>query len=198
MISHGCYAIGLTGGICTGKSACEKYLKDFFTVLDADKIVHDLYANDLLLIESIEDVFGSKVVEKGVVNRKMLGQIVFSNPQKLNELVSLVHPKVTQVIQQKIQECKTKQEVTIFSIPLLFENSWQNYLDETIVVTCDPEIQIDRIQKRDNKTKEEALKVIQTQMPQQEKVDLANFVIKNDKQLKDLHLKLKGLFLQIS
>ena len=198
MISNDLYAIGLTGSICTGKSASERYLQEFFPVIDADQVVHDLYVNDLELIDSIGDMFGSQVVADGVVNRKTLGKIVFSDEIKLSELVALVHPRVTKLILQKISECRDKKQLSIFSIPLLFENAWQKSLDQTIVITCKQDLQIQRIQNRDSKSRKEALQVINNQMPQQEKIAHADFLIENEGTLLELHTKLKALFPQIT
>lgn len=196
MIDDASYAIGLTGSICTGKSASEKFLSNFFPVLDADQVVHDLYSTDVDLIDQIASKFGSQIIDSGVIDRKALGKIVFSSRERLNELVSIVHPKVTELILQKIEECKSRKNVSIFSIPLLFENSWQSSLDQTIVITCNEETQIARIQARDNKSRDEALQVIKTQMTQQEKISHADFVVSNDDDLSQLHLKLKRLFPQ--
>ncbi|PCJ19802.1 MAG: dephospho-CoA kinase [Candidatus Cloacimonadota bacterium] len=185
------FAIGLTGGICTGKSAVEKYLSKYFKVIDVDKTVHHLYQTNKSLIESIGLNFGSRVVCKNTIDRKLLGQIVFKDSDKLKILVDLVHPEVTKFLLKEISACRQKKYICIFSIPLLFENSWQKSLDQTLLITCDEKTQLERIKLRDNKTEEEAKQVISYQMPQFKKLEKADYFIENNSSLNDLFKKVE-------
>ncbi|MCJ8347561.1 dephospho-CoA kinase [bacterium] len=190
-------AIGLTGSICTGKSAAEKHFGQYFQVIDADRVVHELYDKDQELIDQIFLEFGSSIVQDNKVMRKSLGKLVFEDALKLKKLVHLVHPKVTQYLLKKIDECRANNTICIFSIPLLFENSWEKSLDQTIVITCDEKIQLQRIQKRDHKNESEALLVIQHQMAQDEKVKKADYFIENNHSLDFFHKKIDKVLLEM-
>ena len=184
--------IGLTGGIATGKSTVSKILRDLnIKVIDADKIAHNVLEHEDV-INKIQDVFSKNVVnENGKIDRKKLGKIVFEDNKKLKKLESITHPKILEIIDYKLKE--SKDELIVLDAPLLFETSLDNKVDEIWVVYANEETQINRLKKRDNLNKKEALDRINSQMDLDKKANKADIVIKNESTIEALENKVKKL-----
>ena len=185
------FAVGLTGGISSGKTIASKYLERFFRVIDADCIVHEIYALNSVLIEQIAQRFGSDCIHGGEVHRPTLRSKVFGNPGALKDLNSLVHPHVGARLKSGIISARKNSIPSLFVIPLLFENSWQNELDSTLLLGCTKELQIQRMRKRDGSSKEEANQILSSQMPEEEKRVLCEVYILNNRDIPWLHMQLK-------
>ena len=179
------YALGLTGGIASGKSLASKYLSDRYAIYDADQIVHDLYRTDMELIDTIGRIFGPNVIKNGQVDRNKLREIVFSDRRLLHDLNSLVHPIVGKVIVDAIQKHRDTRTRGIFVIPLLCENGWNKELDGSLLISCSVEKQIQRLYKRDGFSRDRAISIINSQMPLEQKMKLCTWVIKNDNEPQD-------------
>jgi len=173
------YAVGLTGGISSGKSLAASLLEPYFQLVDADLLVHELYESHQGLQQSIQDRFGDHCVVDGVVQRKELRKIVFDDPALLKELNGIVHPIVGAELHSRIQNARKSQRSTLFAIPLLFENAWQEHLDCTLLIACDMQTQIERVMKRDGSSELEARNIIQSQMSLEKKKELADFCVDN-------------------
>lgn len=179
------YALGLTGGIASGKSLASKYLSDRYAIYDADQIVHDLYRTDMELIDTIGRIFGPNVIKNGQVDRNKLREIVFSDRRLLHDLNSLVHPIVGKVIVDTIRKHRDTRTRGIFVIPLLCENGWNKKLDGSLLISCSVEKQIQRLYKRDGFSRDRAISIIKSQMPLEQKMKLCTWVIKNDDEPQD-------------
>ena len=173
-------AIGLTGGIASGKTLASQHLAKKYPVYDADLLVHELYKNDLQLISKIGDLFGRDVIDNGEIRRDRLRKLVFNDTGKLTALNKLVHPAVTHKLLRLIGHSRDRQEPSIFVIPLLCENGWTEKLDGTLLVACDPEIQIKRLLRRDQCSMSEAENIISAQMTVEEKSRYCNWMIENN------------------
>ena len=185
--------IGLTGGIACGKSTVSNLFKGLgVSVLSADDLSHQA----LGLAESIAEItkiFNSSVLTKqGDVDRKKLGQIVFTDPLKLRKLEDIIHPIV------KKNVCKWKEEreaegkkLAIYDVPLLFEKKMQQEFDGIIVVSCKPELQIERLIRRDHLSEKEAQIRIKAQLPIEEKIQQADWSIENSGSEQDLLVKVQ-------
>ena len=184
--------IGLTGGIATGKSTVSKILRDLnIKVIDADKIAHNVLEHEDV-INKIQDVFSKNVVnENGKIDRKKLGKIVFEDNKKLKKLESITHPKILEIIDYKLKE--SKDELIVLDAPLLFETSLDDKVDEIWVIYANEETQINRLKKRDNLNKKEALDRINSQMDLDKKANKADIVIKNESTIEALENKVKKL-----
>lgn len=184
--------IGLTGGIATGKSTVSDILKDLnIEVIDADKIAHNVLEYEDVK-KKIKDVFGDEVINKnGEVDRKRLGKIVFEDNKKLKKLESITHPKILEIIDNKIK--KAKSELVVLDAPLLFETNLDEKVDETWVIYASEEIQIKRLKKRDGLNKKEALDRIKAQMDLEKKAKKADVVINNEGTIEELKNKVKNL-----
>ncbi|QGU00178.1 Dephospho-CoA kinase [Candidatus Syntrophocurvum alkaliphilum] len=177
--------IGLTGGIASGKSTVANALKDLGAIIiEADKLAHQIIEPDKPAYEEIIKTFGQEILNDDLtINRDELGKLVFNNPEKLEKLNNITHPRVIESFKNQIQAINKSQPnaVVVFEIPLLYEINIQHICDEVWVVWIDRETQIERLKLRDGFTEEEAIKRIDSQMSLDEKAKRANRVIDNRK-----------------
>lgn len=180
--------IGLTGSIGCGKSSLSNILKKYnIPIIDADIKGREIY-EDKELLKAIEDAFGNSVInEDGTLNRKNLGKIVFSDDDKLEKLNSLTHPVIRRMINEDLDEYEKRGEkMAVIDAALLLEAGFMSMLDTIIVVTCSEPVQLQRVILRDNCSEEDAMGRIKSQMPQEEKVKYAEFVVDNSGTLDQL------------
>lgn len=139
--------IGLTGGIGCGKSTVLKFFADCGAkTVETDALVRDLLAQDKDLIEEIRKAFGDTVIDgEGRVDRGALARKVFGNPEVLELLESLVHPRVRQLWTRKLRE---NHPVLVVEIPLLFEKDLHGHFPLTICVSSDPSVQQKRLRAK--------------------------------------------------
>lgn len=179
--------IGITGGIACGKSSVSTVLAEKgVLVIDTDELTHRLLAAPNPTYEAVLARFGTHLVNEpgGPIDRKQLGQIVFSNADDKRDLETIMHPAIDAMMLQEMNQAMPGQVVAV-QIPLLFECNLQEkgYFNEIWAIVVDPEIQLERLMKRNNLTQEEALKRINAQMSQAEKARLANRIIDNSDSL---------------
>lgn len=175
--------VGLTGGLATGKSTAAKMFRDLGArVIDADKEVHRLLSPKGACFKRVVRTFGTAVVERGRINRKKLGQLIFAKPALRKDLEEIIHPQVRLVIKEKIQKYRRgkRTKVLILEIPLLFESHWHRQVDTTIVVSAPQKQQMERATDHLKISQEEARQRIRAQMPLQQKIDLADYVLRNN------------------
>lgn len=186
--------IGLTGGIASGKSAVTNILKKRYNyvVIDADQLARQAVELASPGLKKIVEAFGTDVLtEAGDLNRFKLGEIIANDEQARKKLNTIVHPEVQRIYNQEISRYQNQGIPLIFyDCPLLFETHLQNTVDTTIVVVADKEIRINRIMERDGLNREQAQKRIDMQMPDEEKIALADMIIENNGSLDDLQVSL--------
>jgi len=177
------YAVVLTGSIATGKSSTAGILKKMgFEIIDADSIAHEILNEQYLQIVKI---FGEGIAQKGIVNRKALGTIVFADEQKRKSLEQLLHPLIYKRIKALSEKLDDKKLPYLIDIPLFFETN--RYPIEKILLVYTPlDIQLKRLMQRDKMQKIDAQKRIDTQISIEEKVKHANYVIDNSGTLAEL------------
>lgn len=176
--------IGLTGGIASGKSLVTSELRRLGAqVLDADEIYHDLLESSSDLQDALRQEFGPEIFgADGRVDRKKLGAIVFSDREKLAALNRVTHPMVIDEMWDRVDECMIEglgDGLVFLSVPLLFEARMDEMVDETLVVYAPPEVQKERLVKRDRIGEDDAQKRLDAQWPTERKRDRAGFVIDN-------------------
>jgi len=172
--------VGITGGIGSGKSFVAKIFKTLAVPFyDADKEAKDLMVRNELIRNGLTHAFGVEVYfEDGTLNRKWLSAQVFNNPEKLKLLNSIVHPIV---IQDAVDWANAQTSCySLKEAALLFESGSYKTLDYTILVVAPVELRIERVMKRDEVSREDVINRINKQMPEEEKLKLADFVIVND------------------
>ncbi|MBQ6630839.1 MAG: dephospho-CoA kinase [Romboutsia sp.] len=189
--------LGLTGSIGCGKSSLSNILKENnIDIIDADIISRKIF-EDKKLLNLVFEHFGDCIKnEDGSLNRKALGNIVFNDDNKLIELNALTHPRIKEKIIKEIEILKlNNKEVIVIDAPLLIEGGYLEMVDKLLVITCNNEIQVNRIQKRDNCTRKEALSRINSQMSQEEKVKYADYILDNSGSIEDLKENTKEFLL---
>lgn len=188
--------VGLTGGIASGKSTVSSMFTSLdIPVIDADKISREVVEPGKDAYEEIHRVFGDDVFkEDQTLDRKRLGAIVFADEEKRKQLNAIVHPAVRrEMLQQRDHYVGNGEKCVILDIPLLFEGNLTGIVDKTIVVSVDEDVQLDRLMKRDQSTKEEAKQRIRSQIPIKEKAELADAVIDNNGSKIDSYNQLENI-----
>lgn len=173
--------IGLTGNIASGKSKISEYLKSKgFKIIDADSIGKSVLSFNNIKNKLVR-TFGKDILENdGSINRRELGKIVFSSKENLKKLNRITLPVLTKLIKKKINELKRKKvKYAILDAAILIEANWHKLVDEVWVVYTDPEIQLERLIKRENYSIDEAKNRINAQLSIEEKLKYADKIINN-------------------
>lgn len=177
------HVIGLTGGISSGKSTVLKTLEDLgVMVVEVDKTAHLVMEPGQPAWQEIIDFFGKKIIAPNrKINRTVLGEMVFNNPDLLKKLNQITHPRVEEYLQAQLQELRQTKpyEVVVLEVPLLYESGMDKLCDQIWVVWVDYETQIKQLMKRDGLSREDAGKRIAAQMSLDEKARRADLVIDN-------------------
>jgi len=173
--------IGITGGIGSGKTVVAHiFSKLGIPVYEADKAAHMLYDKYPEIVEKVKKEFSDDVLDKnGKINRKKLGEIVFSDEQKLSVLNSIVHPFVNSDFNEWVSGRKGHPYV-LKEAAILFESGSHENCDKIITVISPMELRVTRIRERDHKSKAEVESVISKQMSDEERIERSDFVIYND------------------
>ena len=173
--------IGITGGIASGKSTVTNFLRQKgFQVVDADAVVHQLQRPGGRLYQILVQHFGQEVVlENGELNRPLLASLIFSDPEE-REWSKRVQGEVICEELATLRDQLTQTEAIFFmDIPLLFEQNYVAWFDEIWLVYVDRDIQVERLMKRDQLSKESAEARLATQWSLEEKKRLASHIIDN-------------------
>ncbi len=174
--------IGLTGNIASGKSLISKFLKSLGAkVIDMDEIGKEIQDKNIgNVLEKIRGMFGDRFVKNGKIDRRLLGNYVFSNKESLNKLNSIMIPLMTERLREILcEEEKKGTEIVVIDAAILFEAGWDKFADEVWVVYTPKEKQLERLMKRENISEEEAMIRINAQMDIREKMKKATYVINN-------------------
>ena len=174
--------IGITGGIASGKSTVTEFLRQKgFQVVDADAVVHQLQKPGGRLYQVLVEHFGEKILlENGELNRPLLASLIFSNPEEQE------WSKRTQgeIIREELAALRNQfaQTETLFfmDIPLLFEQNYASWFDETWLVYVNRDVQLERLMKRDQISKEAAESRLNSQWPLERKISLASHSLDNN------------------
>ena len=174
--------IGITGGIASGKTTVTNFLRQKgFEVVDADALVHQLQKPDGLLYQILVEHFGEKVLlEDGELNRPLLASLIFSNSEERE------WSKETQgqIIREELGSLRDKfsetEELFFMDIPLLFEQDYASWFDETWLVYVRRDTQLDRLMNRDQLSKESAETRLASQWPLEEKKKFATYILDNN------------------
>ena len=174
--------LGLTGSIGTGKSTTSTMFRDLgVPVHDADATVHDLYGK-----EAVGPVAARfpEALKDGAIDRKALSAVLAHSPDRFRELEAIIHPLVRARETAFLEvERKNGAAIVLLDIPLLYETGGEARVDKVVVVTCDPEIQRERVLARPGMTEEKFALILSRQMPDAEKRRRADFLIDTGKGL---------------
>ena len=195
--------IGITGNIGSGKTTVSKLFELIgIPVFYADDAAKILMITDEVLIAGIKQTFGAQsYLDDKTLNRKHIADIVFNNEAQLAKLNALVHPAVFRAFDSWAKE-EVKDDVpyVLKEAAVLFESSSYKFCDKTIMVTAPLELRIKRVMHRDNITRQEVLNREARQFTEEKKIQLADYVIKNDESELVIPqvLKLHDTFLSLS
>lgn len=180
--------VAITGNIASGKSQVEKFISNKnYPVYDTDKIAHKI-------LEQVKDFYGYDVFTDGKIDRKKLGNLVFSNPDLKKKLEEIIHPKVKEEI---LKIFKKGYQIVFISIPLLFETGFDKLFDKIIFVQCDDDIRLQRLMERNHITKTQALSRMNSQQEQEEKIKKSDFILHNNSTIRDLETQVNSLLTDI-
>ncbi|MBK5275050.1 MAG: dephospho-CoA kinase [Desulfuromonadales bacterium] len=174
--------IGLTGGIATGKSSVARFFEEQgATVIDADLLARDVVEPGSSGLAEVLAAFGEGVVAAdGTLDRKRLGGMIFSDGSKRRQLEGILHPEIRRLAEERIAKAAASgQRVVFYMAPLLIEAGVTGRVDEIWVVTVRPEVQLERLMLRDRISRDEAERIIASQMPLAEKERHGRIVIDN-------------------
>jgi dephospho-CoA kinase len=173
--------VGLTGSIAVGKSFVLDILRELGArTIDADAVAREVVAPGTAGLKAVVDEFGLEILKPdGSLNRAALGSIVFADDAKRQKLNSILHPFII-ARQDEIMrqwEKETTDAIAVVDAALMIESGGYKRFDKLIVVHCQPQVQLERLMKRDNISREEAERRINAQMPQEEKKRHADYLI---------------------
>ena len=174
--------IGITGGIASGKSTVTEFLRQKgFQVVDADAVVHQLQKPGGRLYQVLVEHFGEKVLlENGELNRPLLASLIFSNPEE-QEWSKRTQGEIIREELAALRNQFAQTEALFFmDIPLLFEQNYDSWFDETWLVYVNRDVQLERLMKRDQISKEAAESRLNSQWPLERKISLASHSLDNN------------------
>jgi dephospho-CoA kinase len=173
--------VGLTGSIAVGKSFVSSVLAELgCRVLDADRTAREVVAPGSEGLNAVTDAFGTEIIHAdGTLNREQLGAVIFASEEKRLLLNSILHPYIILRQDQLLREWEAQDPngIAIVDAALMIESGGYKRFDKLIVVYCDPAEQLRRVMSRNNLSREQAEQRIRTQMAQEEKKKLADYLI---------------------
>ena len=187
--------IGMTGGIGSGKNQVADIFNQLgFYTIDSDISSRKVMEKGEAAYEKIVSFFGSDILdENGSILRKKLGDIVFSDKAKLKTLENIVHPAIYEYERKERSKIYGKDDkaVVITHAALIIESGSIDKYDALIVISCPDELQVERVMQRDNFSEEKARNIVAHQMPNEERLKYADFIIDNSSTLDDLYKEVK-------
>ncbi|WP_461060486.1 dephospho-CoA kinase [Streptomyces pseudoechinosporeus] len=190
--------VGLTGGIGAGKSEVSRLLVECGAVLiDADKIAREVVEPGTPGLAAVVDAFGEDILTPdGSLNRPKLGALVFTDPEKLALLNSIVHPLVG-ARSRELEAAASQDAVIVHDVPLLAENGLAPLYDVVVVVDAAPETQLDRLIRLRGMTEEDARARMAAQATREKRLETADIVIDNDVPLEELERRVREVWVDL-
>jgi dephospho-CoA kinase len=189
---HKPLVIGITGGIGSGKSTLSNLLRaEGYSVYDTDLEARRLQNEHSVMKKKMMDLFGKEIYTEQGLNRPALGKLVFGKPELLAKLNAIVHPFVQADFENWILNRYPKKILFIESA-LLYETGFNKLVDKVILITASENVRIQRVIKRDGSSHEQVQARMSHQLPEEQKQQLADFVIHSDDNKPLLH-KMKKL-----
>jgi len=180
------FVVGITGSFGSGKtSLAHLFRAKGAAVIDTDRLAHKLLQPNASCFKPIVKLFGNDILRHGRIDRKKLADIVFGNPAALRKLNAIVHPKVIEQSKKKIAQYRRAKKIkaVVLDVPLLIESKMHLLCDYIVVVKATYALQIKRIKQRSGLQEKEIARRIKAQMPINQKLKYASFVVDNRKAL---------------
>jgi dephospho-CoA kinase len=192
----GLRVIGLTGGIASGKSSVAQLLAERgLEVIDADQLSRRAVEPGTPGLAAVVAAFGCEVIgHDGLLDRRRLGQLVFADPDKRRVLEGILHPEIRRLAEGLLQQAALSgRRVVVYMAPLLIEAGATDRVDDIWVVSVRPEVQLERLMRRDRISREEAERVVAAQMPLVDKERSARIIIDNNGTIEETRLQVEEL-----
>lgn len=187
--------MGLTGNISCGKSSVSKILASRGAIIiDADLLSREIYEYDDVL-EEMKVSFPEALVNSKV-DRKILAEIVFSDKSRLKDLNRISHKKIHDLVCQALEKNRN-EDLLVIDAALLLEAGFDSLVDKVVLVFCNEEVQLDRLMKRDSLSREDAINRIRSQMGQEDKKKMSDYLIDNSGDLGALEGEVEKLIKEI-
>ncbi|MFN1619043.1 dephospho-CoA kinase [Vibrio rotiferianus] len=191
------FVIGLTGGIASGKTTVANLFKQHFKIdiVDADIVAREVVEPNSPGLNAIIEHFGTDIVhDDQTLDRAKLRERIFSHPEEKAWLNGLLHPMISEKMIEDLEQVTSNYALLV--VPLLVENKLDSLCDRVLVVDVEPQTQISRTVKRDNVSEEQAKAILASQASREQRLALADDVVKNNPndpelllQITDLHEK---------
>ncbi len=195
------FLVGVTGGLGSGKSSLCTILAGMGCALfEADRVAKELQLHDPEVIEGIKLLFGAAVYSCGesgkpVLDRKAVASAVFSSAEKLEELNRLIHPKVFTAFERAVLDAEREGvKILLKEAAILFESGGSRQLDAVVVVAADMELRVQRAVEKGLGSRDEVMRRIATQWPQERLIERADYVIFNNGTFQELQTEGRELF----
>lgn len=189
--------VGLTGGIGSGKSTASNFFESFGSfVINADEEAKNLLSSSDTVQHELISEFGTDIIDvSGQINKTKLARVAFQDEEHQQRLNSVIHPYIYNIIDDQFNQILNEGKFDIFVVDgaLIFESGYDVHMDYIIVVTALLKNRMERALARGTLSREEILKRIDLQWPEEEKVNLADFVIHNDGSENELKKNVKNL-----
>jgi dephospho-CoA kinase len=187
--------IALTGGIATGKSYVAARLREAgVPVVDADRLARDAVAPGTPGLDQVRARFGDEAISPdGTLDRKRVAALVFTDAEARRDLEAIVHPVVRAAVDAFFASLPPDTPFAVADIPLLYETGQQRRFDAVIVAACPPELQVERVMRRDGASREDAERRIAAQLPIEDKAARAEFVIRTSGTAEETDRQIKAL-----
>lgn len=189
--------IGLTGGIGTGKSEVARLLQSLgAAVISADEVGHEAYAPNSESWHEVVDTFGKEILQpSGEIDRQKLGAVVFSDPQQLEKLNAIMHPRMAGMVADRIQVLRDQGVSTVVvEAALLFEAGWDSLVDEVWTTDSSVESVVERLQARNGMDEKEVRRRIGSQMDRAERIERSDLVVDNSGDVSALEQTVSALW----
>jgi dephospho-CoA kinase len=174
--------VGVTGNIASGKSETARLLqRKGCALVDADAVAHELYGYDRGLVQAIAAEFGQDVMlSNGTLNRKKLGSLVFGRPEAMAALNRIVHPALINAIRERMRSSMRVMNRVVLDAALIVELGFAKEVDYLVFVSASVPVRLQRLMERSGLTEDEAMRRIESQVPEEAKLQHADFVLKNE------------------
>ena len=187
------YIVGLTGGIGSGKTTVANEFASYgIELVDADVVARQVVEPGSDCLEQIIARFGEQItLADGNLDRSKLRAIIFADPEQKQWLNQLMHPAIRQLMLQQLEQAQSPYVILV--APLLFENGLEKYTDVTLVVDINEQLQQERTSRRDQVSQQQVAQIIAAQLPRQQRLERADFVLENEEDWAQVQPKIAPL-----
>lgn len=193
--------VGVTGGVASGKTTVSKIFEEEGAyLLEADQIAREIVQPPSPAWEELVGVFGKEILqENGTIDRKRLAARIFSDSGQRRLLNGILHPRIREEMEKRAGEIGRKDPgaIVVFDVPLLVETGFHREVDRVVVVTSEETQQMERMKERAGMSEQETRWIISSQMPTEEKVKAADFVISNEGSMEETRRRAKEIFQEL-